>query len=139
MELLGTPFTSGNTLILGDCHRGSGVSTQSFGGNLESPGDTCLFIAPTDQVLVADAMLGGLEDNGGRTWTHAPLPGSPAIDHGLGTVAISRDQRWAPRPFDGDGDGQATSDTGAVESIPGWIFSDDFESQDTFAWSATAP
>jgi hypothetical protein len=45
-----------------------------------------------------DPMLGPLADNGGDTWTHALLPGSPAID---AIPAISctlpTDQRGAPR------------------------------------------
>lgn len=36
---------------------------------------------PTD-LLNVDPMLGPLQDNGGPTWTHALLPGSPAIDAG---------------------------------------------------------
>ena len=45
-----------------------------------------------------DPMLGPLADNGGVTWTHALLPGSPAID-AISAVSctLSTDQRWVPR------------------------------------------
>jgi hypothetical protein len=49
--------------------------------------------------ISGDPILGDLADNGGDTWTHALLPGSPAID---AIPAISctlpTDQRWALRP-----------------------------------------
>jgi len=59
-----------------------GGSSTSGGGNIESPGDSCGFDQPTDQVNVsaADLNLSPLADNGGPTMTHALLPGSVAID-----------------------------------------------------------
>jgi len=36
---------------------------------------------PTNGSLInTDPMIGELANNGGPTWTHAPEPGSPAID-----------------------------------------------------------
>ncbi len=65
-----------------------------------------------------DPRLDTLRDNGGPTWTMAPLPGSPAIGGGdphgcvdaLGQV-LARDQRGLPRP----GAPGARCDSGAVE------------------------
>jgi hypothetical protein len=54
--------------------------TNTRGYNL-SDDTTCGFTAPGD-LVVADAMLGPLQDNGGPTETHDLLPGSPAIDAG---------------------------------------------------------
>ncbi|MEZ6071650.1 MAG: choice-of-anchor Q domain-containing protein [Pirellulales bacterium] len=66
----------------------------------------------------SDPMLGALQDNGGPTETHAPLPGSPVIDAGdagavagVGTVPLY-DQRGAP--FDRVAGGRI--DIGAVEA-----------------------
>ncbi len=47
--------------------------------------------------LTGDPNLAPLADNGGATWTHALLPGSPAIDQGNAT---GTDQRGAVRPSD---------------------------------------
>ncbi len=46
-----------------------------------------------------DHGLGPLQDNGGPTWTHALLPGSPAIDAAV-NLGWSRDQRGRPRTCD---------------------------------------
>ena len=62
-----------------------------------------------------DPLLGPLQDNGGLTRTHAPLPGSPAIDAGDNAGAPSSDQRGMARILDGDADGTATIDVGAFE------------------------
>ena len=57
-----------------------------------------------------DPLLSPLQDNGGPTFTHALLAGSPAIDAGDDSFAIGTDQRGFPRP-----QGLAT-DIGAYES-----------------------
>jgi hypothetical protein len=51
---------------------GYNVSSDDGGGYLTGPGDQ----------INTDALLGSLQDNGGPTFTHALLPGSPAIDSG---------------------------------------------------------
>jgi hypothetical protein len=65
---------------------------------------------------LASILYLNLTNNGGRTLTHALVPGSPAID----AVATScpppvKDQRGFPRPQDGNNDGTALCDIGAVE------------------------
>jgi hypothetical protein len=55
--------------------------------------------------------LGPLQDNGGPTFTHALLPGSPALDAGQ-AGAVATDQRGVSRP-----QGRAT-DVGAFEARP---------------------
>ena len=62
-----------------------------------------------------DPVLGPLRDNGGPTWTHALLPGSPAIDAGNAAGVVSTDQRGWARPADGLGDGFVVPDIGAFE------------------------
>ena len=46
-----------------------------------------------------DPRLGALGDNGGATWTHALLSGSPAIDAGTPIGAPAADQRGVSRPY----------------------------------------
>jgi hypothetical protein len=66
-------------------------------------------------VSTADPNLGPLADNGGPTPTHMLLNSSPAIDAGDNTGLPATDQRGYPRIADGDGDGSAVVDLGAVE------------------------
>jgi CSLREA domain-containing protein len=49
---------------------------------------------------------------------NALLPGSQAIDAGDTSGCPSTDQRGAPRPVDGNGDGTPTCDIGAYEAPP---------------------
>jgi hypothetical protein len=101
-----------NNLGSGNCYAGTIID----GGNNLSSDGTCGF-----SLLNADPQLGPLADNGGATQTHLPQLGSPAIDAGNNTVCAdpatvnNLDQRGEVRPFDGDGDGVDTCDTGAVE------------------------
>jgi hypothetical protein len=59
--------------------------------------------------LPIDALLGPLQNNGGPTFTHALLPGSPAFNAGDNTGAPATDQRGFPRIAGG------TIDIGAYE------------------------
>jgi predicted outer membrane repeat protein len=72
-----------------------GLST-SRGHNLCGD-DSCGFDRPSDLVKT-DPLLGPLQDNGGPTFTHALLHGSPAIDRGANAGAPATDQRGTPRP-----------------------------------------
>lgn len=73
-----------------------------------------------------DPLLGLLQANGGPTFTHALLAGSPAIDQGrrdtIPTLADAVDQRANPRPADDPAVTNATggegSDVGAFEVQP---------------------
>jgi hypothetical protein len=88
----------------------------SGGFNLDEDA-SCGFDKATDLEAV-DPTLGPLTDNGGPTPTHAPLPGSAAIDRGFSFGATS-DQRGLPRPSNfatvSDTEGGDGSDIGAVE------------------------
>jgi CSLREA domain-containing protein len=76
----------------------------------------------TGNRLNVDPKLGPLQNNGGRTHTHALQTGSPAIDTGNpgtpgsgGKTCTSSDQRGVSRPKDGNDDGVYRCDIGAVE------------------------
>jgi hypothetical protein len=115
-----------NTLIAGnispspDC---SGTLT-SQGYNLIQDLTNCVISGTTSgNVYSLDPLLGPLQDNGGFTLTHLPLPGSPVIDAGspaiLGSgdgACESTDQRGIVRPMNGDGLGDSLCDIGAVEA-----------------------
>jgi hypothetical protein len=97
-------------------------TVTSDGYNLSSDGGGGFLTATGDQVNT-DPKLGPLQNNGGPTFTHALLPGSPALDRGkrdaVPALALNTDQRGFPRPVDNPslanapgGDG---SDIGAFE------------------------
>jgi len=71
----------------------------SDGFNLIQNTNDCAIVGVTTGNLTgADPLLGGLQDNGGPTWTHALLSGSPAIENGSNYGAPSTDQRGVARP-----------------------------------------
>jgi hypothetical protein len=100
----GAYLQAAGTLIGGDCgsygEEGSQAAWVSKGYNIESPGDTCGFDQPTDQVNVSadDLKLEALADNGGPTETHALGDGSVAIDVIPADMCeVDEDQRGFPR------------------------------------------
>ena len=105
----GSMITVTNSLIDGDCVT-MGLPFASSGHNIESPGDTCGFDQPSDQVdLGSQALeLGPLTSNGGPTATHALGAGSVAIDHIPAGMCLDadgapllEDQRGEARPSGG--------------------------------------
>ncbi len=68
----------------------NGGTVTSFGYNLSSDDGGGFLTGPGDQINT-NPLLGPLQDNGGPTFTHALLPGSPAIDAG--------DPSFTPPPF----------------------------------------
>jgi hypothetical protein len=125
--ITGGSIISGNAgSVLEQDLRHEGGAVTSLGANLV--GDTnvaAVLNQPGDLALVMDPRLGALADNGGPTQTMLPLPGSPALDasHPVVCGAFRADQRGEafPRRTDGDGDGSATCDIGAVEAAAGTV------------------
>lgn len=78
---------------------------------------SCGLSGPGD-LQSTDPKLSPLTLHGSALPTYVPLTGSPAIDTGRG-ICGALDARGQARPTDGDGDGTATCDRGAVE-IPPW-------------------
>ena len=90
-----------------DCN-GSAANLISNGYNISSDA-SCDFTNTGDQENT-DPLLGPLQDNGGPTFTHELLTGSPAIDTGTNTGCPATDQRGTTRPIGG------TCDIGAYEA-----------------------
>jgi len=94
---------------------------QSLGFNLDSDGTSGLLNGVNGDLVGTlgsplDARLGPLQNNGGPTWTHALLQGSPALDAGacvdVDSSPLLTDQRGFSRP-------QGTAcDIGAFENQP---------------------
>jgi CSLREA domain-containing protein len=112
---------AGNTDAGGQAPDCSGELT-SHGYNLIQSTTGCIILGDaTGNLTGVSPQLGPLQNNGGATFTHALLPGSPAIDAGrpsgctswLGD-SLTFDQRRFPRPTDG-GSGTARCDIGAFE------------------------
>jgi len=82
---IGDTVLNGTGTIVND-----GGTVTSLGYNLASDGGGGVLTGRGDQINT-DPMLGPLQDNGGPTFTHALLPGSPAIDTG--------DPNFMPPPF----------------------------------------
>ncbi len=112
-ELSGT-VNLRNTIVAGNTDNSPGPGNApdcdgtptSEGNNLIGDLTQCEFTATGGDKTNANPLLGPLADNGGSTFTHALLAGSPAID-GAGPGAPPTDQRGAPR----------SSDIGAYELV----------------------
>jgi hypothetical protein len=96
---------------LADCAIfGSFGSTIVENHNLVEASDFCPFHDGVNGTMVGvDPLLGPLANNGGSTWTHALLPGSPAINAGL--TGLTVDQRGIHRPIG------AADDIGSFEAF----------------------
>ena len=86
--------------------------TESYGFNLIGSTNGMIVFEPSDRLNIPAPMLqlGPLQDNGGPTWTHALLCGSPAINGADGTDVPATDQRGFRRTMG------ANPDIGAYES-----------------------
>jgi hypothetical protein len=76
------PFTSLGHNLIGNAAGGTGFTNTDWVGSPDGP---------------LNPGLGPLADNGGPTWTHALLPGSPAMDAGDNADAPPSDQRGLAR------------------------------------------
>jgi CSLREA domain-containing protein len=96
-----------NTLLAGNSATQAGPdcagSLSSQGYNLVQDASNCVIGGDTTgDITGVDPRLSPLADNGGPTWTHALLPGSPAAEAGSCTdtagMAVISDQRGVSRP-----------------------------------------
>ena len=111
--------TSGFAEAGDNCNnRGSNFSYQATGLLMNDEESNCtadLFVPFEQTFTTVLSAAPTLQSNG--TQTLNLLPGSPAIDAGIGNC-IAKDQRGVSRPKDGNGDGVAVCDLGAYELIP---------------------
>ena len=94
------------------------IAVPVDGQNNLSDDDSCGDLG-TDSITGVDAMLEPLDDTWGPP-SYGIASGSPAIDAGLAIsfeTSEMFDQRSTLRPQDGDGDGVAIFDIGAVEAV----------------------
>lgn len=127
-----TLLSLSNSAVLGGCTTTVGGAIESWGGNLESPGNGCGLTEPSDQVSVASPGLGGLAMNGGGTRTRVPGLTSPLLGGALDANCLTTDQRGVHRSG-------LNCDAGAVERAPAQpptaLFVDGFGQGDAEAWS----
>ncbi len=98
-SLLANPSSGGDCML--------GAALTSGGYNLAS--DASCSLNGTGDLNSADPLLASLNDNGGPTFTHLPMAGSPAVDAFTGNGCVALDQRGVVRPAG------AACDMGAVE------------------------
>lgn len=112
-------LTLGNTIFVNNIHADCAGTATDLGHNLIAGPQSCgLSHGVNGNIIGQDPMLGLLQDNGGPTWTHALLEGSPAIDAGNSVVCAdlatvnNLDQRGVARPQ------RIACDIGAFEVEP---------------------
>jgi hypothetical protein len=108
-------------IVSGECIAQDGAMFDSRGYNIESPGESCGFIEPSDAPNTTSEQLdlGPLQNNGRGTETHLPGVDSIAIDlipleecANVLPVRPAWDQRVVERPQG------AGCDSGSVEVVP---------------------
>jgi CSLREA domain-containing protein len=119
--LIRNSLIAGNSLLTDipiNCQNlGSNFSYQAIGLLRNDEPSNCgadLFV-PFEQTFTQ--VLSSALTSDGKTYFHALLPGSPAVDAGIGDC-IAQDQRGVSRPQDGNGDDVAVCDLGAYELKP---------------------
>jgi len=115
---------------LSDCERTSTSSLVTGRYNLVQAYGTCRFLVAATNLLGLDPLLSPLGSYGSPLPLHLPLQGSPLIDAGDPDAGCVRtDARGIERPQDGNGDGTARCDIGAVEvqAVTDRVFADGFD------------
>ncbi|MGI6415525.1 MAG: SdrD B-like domain-containing protein [Thermoguttaceae bacterium] len=115
LEVSSSAVSAENAIIAGNtATSGPDVygAVTSLGHNLVGNTAGSSGFGVTGDLLGANPLLGPLANNGGPTWTHALLTGSPAIDAANTAAAPATDQRGIARY-------NSVADIGAFEWSPG--------------------
>ncbi|WP_110516312.1 choice-of-anchor Q domain-containing protein [Herpetosiphon llansteffanensis] len=110
-----------NTIVAGNRNSASNVARDCSGlfssqGHvlIEHADAVCNLTQATGDLIGVQPLLGSFDFHGGATRSFSLDPASPAVDAGPSTCGAT-DQRYFPRPVDGDDDDQARCDIGAFE------------------------
>lgn len=130
----GASFSVRNTIVAtntastgADC--AGAVESQGYNLFLATAGCTVSGQTPLD-IVGLDPMLGPLADNGGPTFTHEPMAGSPAVDAGQSDATV--DQRGFARNV-------GTTDIGSVERGAGTVSANEPAAPAEFALATSSP
>lgn len=96
-QSMGATMTFINTILANNSDWNCQTNPLAGGNNISSDA-SCNFTGYGSRASL-DPLLGPLQDNGGPTWTHALLPGSPAIETGTSWLCPTTDQRGVSRPI----------------------------------------
>ena len=94
----GSAGTIGNSVVAFNGTNGVLRTLTSRGHNISSDGSLASSFTQPGDLNNTDPKIGPLADNGGPTFTHALLAGSPALDAADGSGAPAIDQRGVARP-----------------------------------------
>ncbi len=111
-----------------NCSTSSGGTIVSLGNNLLGDLLGCDLIPIASDILTDDTALSPTADNSASVPTLNPRVTSALVDGGNAADCPATDARGVSRPQDGNGDGSALCDIGAVELKKDDLFSSGFES-----------
>ena len=131
LNVLDGTVSLANTVLAGNTHDSSQTragqdcagTMSSRGYNLVQQRQACTAVRGNGDSTGRDPLLGALGGNGGPTQTLLPSAGSPLVDAGspatpgssAADACTTVEQRGVRRSVDGNGDGVARCDIGAVE------------------------
>jgi hypothetical protein len=116
-------YSTGNA---SDCAISANAVLTFLGGNAFGQGNSCGSGRGTADLQIDRAGLAPLKAGPDGLPIRLPLPGSPLIDALPAAGCLSTDARGFPRPQDGDEDGTALCDIGAVERRVDGVFQNRF-------------